>query len=79
MATKAQVLTCPFCGDVPTMERWHGGGPQKRMIHCEGVYCEVTPSVTGETAREAADRWNTRKNTGAADYHTIEDRKKRAA
>lgn len=23
------LLSCPFCGDEPTAERWHEGGPEK--------------------------------------------------
>lgn len=51
---------CPFCGEQPIIERWHGGGPQKRMISCESLYCWVRPSVCGETRRQALQHWNMR-------------------
>ena len=54
------VRPCPFCGDTPIMERWHGGGPKKRMIHCVSVHCFVSPSCTGETPTAAARHWNER-------------------
>jgi hypothetical protein len=57
---KVSVKPCPFCGNFPTMEPWHGGGPKKRMIHCEAEECEVSPSVCAETPTAAARRWNGR-------------------
>lgn len=51
---------CPFCGSQPTVELWHGGGPDKRSISCEGEKCAVRPMVTGETLDEAVARWNQR-------------------
>jgi len=56
---------CPFCGEMPTIEPWHGGGPRKRMISCEGVDCMVQPSVPGSTARQALERWNVRADADA--------------
>ena len=53
-------LPCPFCGEQPTMERWHGGGPQKRMVLCNEPRCRVQPQVTGSTPRRAVTAWNTR-------------------
>lgn len=51
---------CPFCGEEPEMEPWHGGGPDKQMISCSNEQCRVTPMVCGETPEEAAEYWNTR-------------------
>ena len=51
---------CPFCGETPEWEPWHGGGPTKIRIGCASDRCMVSPSVTGETPSEAAARWNTR-------------------
>ncbi len=53
--------TCPWCNRRPTMEPWHGGGKNKVMVSCDGAVCDVAPSVTGETPRVAAMRWNTRR------------------
>lgn len=51
---------CPFCGAAPLIEYWHGGKPTKRMITCGGMSCDVAPKVTGETEREAIQRWERR-------------------
>lgn len=51
---------CPFCGSSPQVEHWHGGGPNKRMISCSNAECEVSPSVTGETLRQAVASWSRR-------------------
>lgn len=65
-----KALPCPFCGAPATIEFWHGGKPTKRMIKCGNgagtlgsaatATCEVYPSVTGETEREALAAWNSR-------------------
>lgn len=61
-AAKAKVFVrpCPFCGETPIMEPWHGGSPKKRMIHCVNDQCYVSPQVTAETPTAAARRWNGR-------------------
>jgi hypothetical protein len=64
--TRAEALPCPFCGEQPTIEPWHGGGPKKRMVSCPGedatgYQCFVTPSVSGGSAEVALKRWNWRK------------------
>jgi hypothetical protein len=52
---------CPWCGTKPVMEPWHGGGPNKHLVHCVSVRCEVLPSVSGESPREAILLWNRRR------------------
>lgn len=51
---------CPFCGEQPAIEPWHGGKPTKRMISCENEECAVSPCVSGETEQGAVERWNRR-------------------
>lgn len=51
---------CPFCGAPPQVQFWHGGRPSKRLVSCSGVECDVNPMVTGETRREAVERWSRR-------------------
>ena len=53
---------CPFCGSEAEIEFWHGGKPSKRMVSCadDTGTCEVAPQVTGETKREAIEKWNRR-------------------
>ena len=53
-------LPCPFCGDIPFIEPWHGGSENKRMIACHADDCDVAPSVTGDNRTEAIRIWNTR-------------------
>lgn len=57
---KNDLLPCPFCGVIPTIEPWHGGSRTKRMVHCENEECFVSPDVTGESYSEAILRWNKR-------------------
>ena len=52
---------CPWCGNVPYIQHWHGGGPEKHMVSCSDDYCDVGPGVTGETLTQALARWNKRK------------------
>jgi len=56
----SDLLGCPFCGAMPIIERWHGGGPLKRLISCINEDCDVSPSVTGQRPAEAIARWNHR-------------------
>lgn len=59
--TDIHLLQCPFCGDIPEMEPWHGGAPTKVMISCvNDSGCSVLPQVTGETPDEAVEHWNRR-------------------
>jgi len=57
----SEMKPCPFCGEAPEIEPWHGGAPTKKLISCQNEDCEVGPSVTGETEDEAVAYWNTRK------------------
>ena len=54
-------LKCPFCGTLPRIEPWPGGGPNKHMIGCNSLRCYVGPFVTGESPEEAIKKWNSRK------------------
>lgn len=54
------VKSCPFCGEYPSIRPWHGGGPRKRVVVCEGVDCFVTPMVSGSTKQRAIAKWNHR-------------------
>lgn len=58
-ATEAS--SCPWCGQQPTIQPWHGGKPTKKMVSCDNDYCAVGPSVTGETRRQALSFWDSRK------------------
>ncbi len=69
----AELKPCPFCGSEPTIERWHGGGPEKRMIACISDDCHVSPWVTGETMREAAGRWNGRSSRPPRHHYPWDD------
>ncbi len=57
---KKGLLPCPFCGIIPIIEPWHGGGPLKRLISCVNEDCGVGPSVSGATRMKAIAKWNTR-------------------
>lgn len=52
---------CPFCGEQPEIQHWHGGGPQKRMVACRNEACLASPSVTGATRKRALENWNYRR------------------
>lgn len=52
---------CPFCGATPAIETWVGGPLTKRRIICDNYNgCQVQPGITGDTTREALERWNQR-------------------
>lgn len=55
-----KALPCPFCGEFPTVQPWHGGGPLKHMVHCDNDHCHCGPGTTGPTKRKAIERWNKR-------------------
>ena len=54
------LVGCPFCGETPTVEPWHGGGPRKHAVSCDNGECPAAPIVTGNTKAAAIRRWNTR-------------------
>ena len=53
---------CPFCGDAPPMCTSYsmGEGARRFLVGCENDDCAVQPQVSGETMKQAWDRWNTR-------------------
>ncbi len=60
---KEEIKHCPFCGAQPTIEKWHGGGPKKVMVHCEDDACKVQPQVTGENRIAGIAAWNFRQES----------------
>lgn len=57
---RSEGLPCPFCGEQPTIQPWHGGPPSKKMVGCVNDNCRVQPSVTGHTRVKALLEWNLR-------------------
>jgi hypothetical protein len=55
-----KLLPCPFCGGSATIQPWHGGRKTKMLVQCAGEDCFASPAVTGETRKEAVQRWNER-------------------
>jgi hypothetical protein len=48
---------CPSCGQQPTIGKWYGRGPMRRLISC-GNGCWGGRAVAGNTKAEALERWN---------------------
>ena len=62
--TALEALPCPWCGEQPEIQPWHGGPPTKRLVGCENEMCDVGPNVTGHTERMAIAAWNKRDGNG---------------
>lgn len=60
LLSKDEAMPCPFCGDQPVMQAWHGGGPRKVVIECVSDFCYAQPGVSGESPTIALRRWNHR-------------------
>lgn len=55
-----EMKRCPFCGSLPIIKKWHGGGPRKHAVCCDNDNCSCVPMVTGSTKERAIEKWNTR-------------------
>lgn len=73
------IAGCPFCGDEPTIQPWHGGGRNKKMISCDNLGCHVAPQVTGESLDEAVRRWNYRAPSGCGIFKVKRTATRRAS
>lgn len=51
---------CPWCGELPIIEPWHGGGPRTHRIGCDTETCVVAPSAVASTRAKAIAVWNDR-------------------
>ncbi len=60
MPADAELKPCPFCGQKPDIEPWHGGSKTKVMISCVNELCKVMPCCTGNTEGAATVKWNHR-------------------
>lgn len=59
-ARYVHVYQCPFCGEMPIAEPWHGGSPSKVLIQCVYERCPANPQVSGESHIKAERGWNER-------------------
>jgi hypothetical protein len=58
---RGSALPCPFCGEQPVIQPWHGGPKTKRLIGCDNDDCAVRPAVAENTRTRALRTWNTRR------------------
>lgn len=57
-AQPAKPLPCPFCGGAPIVK----SDGDYHYVRCEGVRCEVLPSITDDDSQASAvGRWNRRR------------------
>jgi hypothetical protein len=60
MSKLIQPLPCPFCQVLPVIESWHGGPLTRKLVSCRNELCHASPSVIGDTRKDAVLTWNDR-------------------
>lgn len=54
-----ELKSCPFCGEIPTME--YGNGINKYWIGCNNPKCRIQPMTDAHTNKSVVTReWNRR-------------------